>query len=399
MSAVLVVTSSFPRWPDDSAGRFVAASVQGLRQAGIPCQVLAPCDAQSRPQPGLGCFNYASGAGAKLAYGAGIMPNLAADPTLLRQAPSLVLRMAQAIRQHKARHVLAHWLVPAGLSALLAGVQNLIIIVHGSDLALLEHLPLGASLARFIAARADALIFVSEDLRRRFHKLSGLTTGEVLPPTTFAPAAMTREQAFAQLGSDVPDGQVLLFVGRMVAGKGLASLLSAFKNMPDNVQLWLAGDGALREKMRALAARLHIQDRLRFWGHVAPSQLAALYVAADVLLMPSQPRIKGLGQGHAEGFPTVLIEAMAAALPVVATRVGGVPDLLEHAHNALLVQPGDLRALARETTRIVSDKKLAQALALQAQSDVQELLPAAHGRRLAALLAKYWGRNFARTTA
>ena len=390
MSPIYVVSSSFPRWPDDSAGRFVAASVSALRQHGLDCQVIAPCDPLTRPQPFVQCFHYASSSEKKLCYGQGIMPKLRAQPTLFWQVPSLVLRMAQAIRRQAAEQVIAHWLLPAGFSAILAGVKNLVVIVHGSDLALLEQMPFGADLARFFAAHTRALIFVSEDLRQRFYKLSGLATGEVLPPTTFAPAGTSRAQALRMLKINRTTAPVLLFVGRFVAGKGIDNLLNSLQLLSSSAELWLVGDGPLLPKMSALARRLHLEERLRFWGHLNPRQLSLLYAAADVFVMPSQPR----EDGHAEGFPTVLIEAMAAGLAIVATRVGGVPEHLRDGQNALLCPAANPQKLAQAIVRLAQNPPLAQALSQQAKDDVQALLPTAHGRRLRDMLVKYWGADF-----
>jgi glycosyltransferase involved in cell wall biosynthesis len=104
------------------------------------------------------------------------------------------------------------------------------------------------------------------------------------------------------------------------------------------------------------AASLGIGDRVVFTGQVR--NVEVYYAAADVLVNPS----------HSEGSPYVLLEAMAANLPIVATAVGGVPEMVENNQTALLVPPNDPEAMAGAIARMLSDEKLARRLATNALS-------------------------------
>ena len=139
---------------------------------------------------------------------------------------------------------------------------------------------------------------------------------------------------------------VLGFVGRLVMIKDLETLLRAFKVVQGEIKsavLLIAGDGPVREKMMFLAQSLGISEAVIFlgWRHDLP----ILYRTMDIFLLSSRN----------EGTPVSVIEAMAAGLPVVATNVGGVPDLVNHENSGLLVPAGDPVAMADAVFRLAGD--------------------------------------------
>jgi glycosyltransferase involved in cell wall biosynthesis len=113
-----------------------------------------------------------------------------------------------------------------------------------------------------------------------------------------------------------------------------------------DAELWVAGEGGEVARLRALAAELGAGERVRLSGY--HSDLRQLYEALDVFALSS----------HREGLPNVLLEAMALEVPVVATRVAGVPSLLRDGENGLLVEPGDEEGLARAIGRLLADPGL-----------------------------------------
>jgi glycosyltransferase involved in cell wall biosynthesis len=126
---------------------------------------------------------------------------------------------------------------------------------------------------------------------------------------------------------------VILYIGRLVPEKGQTVLLEAMARLTErgiDVELQLAGDGALRPELERSAARLDIADRVSFLGAVGQEELRELYEAASIFCLPS----------FAEGVPVVLMEAMAMGLPVVTTRIAGIPELVEHERSGILVAPG-----------------------------------------------------------
>lgn len=143
----------------------------------------------------------------------------------------------------------------------------------------------------------------------------------------------------------------LLFVGRLARVKGLAVLFEAFAALratrPDLV-LELIGDGPDRAWLEARAAARGLSGAVRFLGYRPPEAVAEALAGADVFVLPS----------FAEGVPVVLMEAMASRTPVVATRVGGVQELVEDGVSGLTVPPGDPAALEAALARLLDDPDL-----------------------------------------
>jgi glycosyltransferase involved in cell wall biosynthesis len=146
-------------------------------------------------------------------------------------------------------------------------------------------------------------------------------------------------------------GAHLLFVGRLAAVKGVPVLFRALTQVArqcSEVKLTLIGDGPERARLEAEAHSMGLGGMVHFAGYRSQIEVAEALAGADVLVLPS----------FAEGLPVVLMEAMAARLPVVATRIAGVPELVEHGISGLLVSPGDANALAEAIARLLGDAAL-----------------------------------------
>jgi glycogen synthase len=144
----------------------------------------------------------------------------------------------------------------------------------------------------------------------------------------------------------------VLFVGRLHRQKGVDTLVRALPLLPPTASVLLVGDGPERAALRRLADELGVADRITVTGFVPHGMVPGLLAGADVVVMPS--RYEELG--------TALIEAMAAGRPVVATRVGGIPELVRDGVDGLLVPPDDPQALAKAVTRVLANPVLAAEL-------------------------------------
>ena len=142
-------------------------------------------------------------------------------------------------------------------------------------------------------------------------------------------------------------GKNLLFVGRLAAAKGLPVLLEAMRELPE-ATLTLAGDGPDRGLLERMARELGMESRVRFLGYQTPQQVRELLNFSDLFVMSS----------FAEGVPVVLMEAMACGLPVVATRIAGIPELVIDGENGLLVTPGDVKVTAEAIARLLADAEM-----------------------------------------
>jgi glycosyltransferase involved in cell wall biosynthesis len=210
-----------------------------------------------------------------------------------------------------------------------------------------------AGLDRLLLRRFDKVIAVSDFasgiLRRwgiRPNKLSTIFNG--VDTERFDGAAPTLRHELA------PNGHSLVgFVGRLVPDKGGALLLRAARQVlalhPETTFV-LVGEGPARKEWEALATRLGIGAKVTFAG--VRDDMPGVYASLDVLVLSSL----------AESMPMCLLEGMAAGKPVVATRVGSVPELIISEQTGLLVEPGDLNGLAAAILRLVADAELASRL-------------------------------------
>jgi glycosyltransferase involved in cell wall biosynthesis len=159
-------------------------------------------------------------------------------------------------------------------------------------------------------------------------------------------------------------GHRLLFTGRLAAVKGLPILLEAVARLAPkhpNIELLLAGDGPERPALEQRAAELGITDRVRFLGYQSSDQVRALLQETDVFTLPS----------FAEGVPVVLMEAMASGVPVVTTRVAGIPELVEDDVSGFVVPPGDVAALVAAIDALLRDPSLRSRLGAAGRATVE----------------------------
>lgn len=163
----------------------------------------------------------------------------------------------------------------------------------------------------------------------------------------------------------------LLAVGRLVTKKGFDTLLAACALLARRGLDWrldIVGYGAQLAALQAQAASLGLCGRVTFTGALARQQVVAHYAQASVVVMPS--RIDA--DGDRDGIPNVLLEAMAMGLPVVATRVSGIPELISHGHDGLLVPPDDAPALAEAIAALLAHPARAALLGQVARATVTE---------------------------
>jgi len=151
-------------------------------------------------------------------------------------------------------------------------------------------------------------------------------------------ASLRREQGLEK-------ATVLTFVGRLAPPKDLLTLLEAVKKLPESVLL-VIGDGELRPQVERSIRELGLVDRVRLLGQ--RSDIPQILAASDIFVLSSRW----------EGLPYTIIEAMMAGLPVVATRVGGVPELVEDGVTGFLVPPRDPDALAEALQKLIADPEL-----------------------------------------
>lgn len=274
-----------------------------------------------------------------------------------RQATRMYRAASPTVRRllDGARCVLdVHYVYPDGVAALRIGAElgvPCVVTARGTDVNVLAAMPRVAAQIRRTAGSAHALLAVSEPLRRRFAAVAGVRDEQVrlvrngVDLDRFRPgdpAAARRELGLST------GGRLVVGVGQLLRTKGFQDMAAALHRLPDDVRLALVGEGPDRD----LIARQAPAGRLSLLGSRLPAEVALAYQAADVVVLPSVR----------EGWPNVVIEALASGVPVVATAVGGIPDILTSPRAGALVRVGDIDALAREVSRFLGMSRDAEAI-------------------------------------
>jgi len=225
---------------------------------------------------------------------------------------------------------------------------------------------LGALLARLMR-RADAFVAISEEIREglirdgvspeRIHRIDNFIDTSLF----FPPGPEEKDHLLDELGYR---GKLLvLYSGRLVPRKGVEYLLKAWKEItvehPD-ARLLLLGDGPLLGSLAEMAEHLEISDTVRFAGRIG--DVPRYLRAADLFVLPSMQ----------EGMPNSLLEAMACGLPAVATRIGGVVDVVGERGCAWLVEPGRWESLREGMGKMLSEKDLRNRISAAALDTIRE---------------------------
>ncbi len=185
------------------------------------------------------------------------------------------------------------------------------------------------------------------------------------------------------------NASVLLSVGRLSQEKGHADLLRALdrlrtsKSAAPGLHLVLVGDGPERQRLEKLCYTLRLENCVTFTGY--QSDVRPYFAMADIFVLPS----------HSEGSPNVLLEAVAAGLPIVATAVGGLPEVLTNEVNALLVPKHDIAQLANALARLLNDSSLRQRLAENGKEILTQHDPQTYFRKVMGIFEEAIGESAA----
>jgi glycosyltransferase involved in cell wall biosynthesis len=161
-----------------------------------------------------------------------------------------------------------------------------------------------------------------------------------------------------------PKERVVLSVGRLVPVKNLDLLLRAFARVAQAepaVKLLVVGEGPQKSALRKQAQQLQVDTHVVFAGHVDHTRLPAVYAAADLFVIASRY----------DNFPNAVLEAMASALPVIGTRVGGIPMQITDGKTGLLVESENIDALTEAILKLVRDPEFARGLGMRARETVR----------------------------
>jgi len=219
--------------------------------------------------------------------------------------------------------------------------------------------------------RSDALIAVSKYTVDELTELYGIEEEKIhviyngVDINKFKPRP-DRAELRREFGLE-EEKKIVLFVGRLYHRKGLEILLRSIPPVLqefNDVKFAISGTGFKKkeESLRKLAKKLEIEDHVTFLGYVPDEKLPDLYAASDIFVLPA----------IYENFPFAILEAQATGLPVISTKVGGIPEFLADNENGFLVDPGDSTQLTQRILTLLQDPKLAKEMGRRGRSLIEE---------------------------
>ena len=261
---------------------------------------------------------------------------------------------SRALRDFQPDVVFAPWIYPDGWAAVELGHSvglPVVLKAYGSDIRVLRHYR--GRKRRTIEAlqRADALVAVSQELATQM-MLPGVSPEKIHVAYSGVDAELfhpgSRQEARSRLGL-IDDASIILFIGNLLPVKGIDVLVDACSRLAragTEYTCYLIGQGPLRSGLEREVARLGLSDRIQFLGPRPHHQLPDWFRAANVFTLPSR----------SEGMPNVLLEALACGTPFVASRVGGIPELV-NLGPCRLVAPENAGELAESLTLSLQESK------------------------------------------
>ena len=403
---VLVIGSVYPRFQEDAEVPWLRTSVAHLKKAGIEIQVLAPAykGLKSHDIDGthVNRFRYAPANWEILTHEEGAPSKMASKPWLqLLAIPYIINGFFQCIRicrKWRPDVIHAHWPFPHAYIALGAAKLfriPLVLNFHGAELLLIRKKKWVKPLLKFAIGQAQA-IFANSSFTAG--KIKALRNVDV----EWSPYGTTLETRDESNASCHPERNVvkskdpvtivphpvngkfkILFVGRHIERKGICYLIEAAKYLPrDKFEIRIVGVGDLTEQLKAQAEAMQSAilsesegssqgnqpADIIFTGKLSPEDLANEYKTANVFVLPAIVDHKG----DTEGLGVVLIEAMELGLPIVASNVGGIPDVVVDGKSGILVPEKDPVALADAFKRLEADATLIQKLLAGARKRIEE---------------------------
>ena len=413
---VLVIGSVYPRFQEDAEVPWLRTSIAHLKKAGVEIQVLAPAykGLKSHDIDGthVNRFRYAPASWEILTHEEGAPSKMASKPWLqLLAIPYIINGFFQCLRicrKWKPDVIHAHWPFPHGYIALGAAKLfriPLVLNFHGAELLLIRKKKWVKPLLKFVIGQAQAIFANSSFTASKIKALRNVNVEWSPYGTTLE----TRDESGESRESvtvtpHAVNGKFkILFVGRHIERKGITYLIEAAKYLPaDQFEIRIVGVGDLTEQLKKQAEELDERRKTKdergssassptlchpernvveskdpanfepapiiFTGKLSPEDLANEYRTANVFTLPAIVDSKG----DTEGLGVVLIEAMELGLPIVASNVGGIPDVVVDGESGILVPEKNPVALAEAFKRLAADPSLTEHLLAGARKRISE---------------------------
>lgn len=388
MMKICVITSSFPKHRGDSTtGSFIFELFKRLGNAGCDVYVVAPHDfglAKSEVIDGVLVDRFAymrphylQG----LAYGNSIAENVKRSKFIVLQVltytMSCMLRAFRVIRLNGIDTIVACWTVPQGFIAVfLKAIMKRRVVISAFPV----ELSLAISRYKFLIPFLRITFNKADLIVSNSHYTKNLITSlGISPEKIYVSYPGVDTSRYLNVQSDdareefgLPNVPILLTVTRLVERKGIKYLVQAMprilRTMP-KAMLVIAGDGPERCDLEGEVRRLKLNGNVVFFGKVSEDRLIRLYRTSDVFVLPAIVD----SDGNTEGLGVVLLEAMSMQKPVVASRVGGIPEVVIHGQTGMLVEPGNPEELANAVTYLLRNKQTSVKMGKKGRQRVEQI--------------------------
>ncbi len=370
MKTCLVLASTFPRWKHDTTPGFVYELSSRLASKKRKIIALAPHADKSAVHEQIGkvevyrfryFFPYSL---QKVAYGAGIIPNVKKSILALIQVPFFLLSEYLATRKLISKYnpeiIHAHWLIPQGVIAAMLKKDNInpIVTIHGSDLFPLKN-RFFKSMQRNVIKNCHICTVNSEATKSELLKRFPEHKNKVVVIPMGVDTSLFRKRDVKSRFTQYSNDKIILFVGRLNEQKGVEYVIKAMpviNKKIKNSKLLIIGEGNYGKGLQEVTNFLKL-DNVKFLGPINQKELADYYNLADVFVLPSITSKIGT-----EGLGLVLLEAMSCGTPVIGTNTGGIPTIVKNNQTGILVKEKDKDELAQGIIKVLSDVKLRRKL-------------------------------------
>ncbi|MGD9818500.1 MAG: glycosyltransferase family 4 protein [Desulfomonilaceae bacterium] len=370
MRKILVLTTSYPNNSDDWSGMFIHKLNMALVKIGYDISVLAPSNGEFYGEKNFDNVHvirfpyFWPRTMEKLCSGAGGIPENIAKGRLAK-AQVLTMTMiflVKAIMCSKDTDIIyANWLGAGLVGALVSRIRRLPLVTsfRGDDGYLARDRLFWRICSKLVISQSSALAPVSKELAEICIGL-GAKRENVFTPTFGVDTSLFSPDINRSHGEKRVR---IVFVGSLIPKKGLQDLLRALEDENfASVTLDVVGDGYYAEQLKDMAGASRFRDNINWVGLATPGKVAQIMRSSDILCLPS----------HTEGSPNVVKEAMACGLGVVATRVGGIPDLIQENVTGLLYEPRDINELKEKLLILVNNPDLRKSLGANARERVEQ---------------------------
>lgn len=369
---VLVLTTTFPRWKDDSTPAFIYELSRRMKNEYIDIIVLAPhYDGAKKFEiidnmkvyrfPYFYPYKYQM-----LAYDGGILSNIKRSHLAKIQIPLLFLSELyyafKIIRKERIDMIHSHWIIPSGL---IGGIFRYILKIphittaHAGDVFTMRNSKIFDNIGSYVFKNSDNITansnFTKDVIINMDNKIENKI--EIIPMGVdiirFNPARISN------LKETFMADYIILSIGRLVEKKGIKYLIIAMKDIIKifpGAKLIIGGSGPDRKILEKLVRDLGLQDNVIFVGYISNDDIPKYYASSDIFVLPSV-ETKG---GDTEGLGVVLLEAMASRTCVIGSNIGGITDIIINNETGFLTKPENSKDIAEKIIMLLSNKKLRQ---------------------------------------